>query len=46
VGDFKNGGREWQAKGEPERVRIHGFKIREPGKGKVAPYGSMIWDET
>ena len=35
VGDFRNGGRDWQAKGEPE----HDFEIREPGKGKVSPYG-------
>jgi len=39
VGDFKNGGREWQIKGEPEPVRVHDFEIREPGQGKVAPYG-------
>jgi len=39
VGDFKNGGREWQSKGQPEQVRVHDFEIREPGKGKVAPYG-------
>ena len=39
VGDFKNGGREWQLKGQPERVRIHDFEIRQPDKGKVAPYG-------
>lgn len=39
VGDFKNGGREWQIKGQPEPVRVHDFEIREPGKGKVAPYG-------
>ncbi len=39
VGDLKNGGREWQPKGEPEPVRVHDFEIREPGKGKVAPYG-------
>ena len=25
VGDFKNGGREWQPKGEPEQVRVHDF---------------------
>ena len=35
----KNGGREWQIKGEPEQVRIHDFAIRQPDKGKVAPYG-------
>lgn len=39
VGDFKNPGREWQVKGEPEEVRTHDFKIKEPDKGKVAPYG-------
>jgi hypothetical protein len=39
VGDFKNGGREWQIQGQPEPVRVHDFEIREPDKGKVAPYG-------
>jgi len=39
VGDFKNGGREWQVKGEPEAVNVHDFKINQPDKGKVAPYG-------
>ena len=39
VGDFKNAGREWELKGEPEEVRVHDFEIREPDKGKVAPYG-------
>ncbi|MGH9352437.1 MAG: ISAzo13 family transposase [Terriglobia bacterium] len=39
AGDFKNAGREWQAKGQPEPVRVHDFVIREPDKGKVAPYG-------
>ena len=39
VGDFKNAGREWQLKGEPEPVRVHDFQIRKPDKGKVAPYG-------
>lgn len=37
VGDFKNGGREWQPKGTPEEVRVHDFIDRE--LGKVAPYG-------
>jgi transposase len=37
VGDFKNGGREWQPKGRPERVRVHDFI--DPALGKVAPYG-------
>jgi len=39
VGDFKNAGREWQLKGEPQPVRVHDFEIRLPDKGKVAPYG-------
>ena len=39
VGDFKNAGSEWQLKGQPEPVRVHDFEIREPDKGKVAPYG-------
>jgi len=39
VGDFKNAGREWQPKGQPDPVRVHDFEICEPDKGKVAPYG-------
>jgi len=37
VGDFKNGGREWRPKGEPEDVRVYDFKI--PALGRVTPYG-------
>jgi hypothetical protein len=37
VGDFKNGGREWQPKGRPEKVRTHDFKDKK--LGKVIPYG-------
>jgi len=37
VGDFHNKGREWQPKGEPERVRVHDFV--DPGLGKAIPYG-------
>lgn len=37
IGDFKNGGREWHPKGEPERVRVHDFK--DPKLGKAIPYG-------
>jgi hypothetical protein len=37
VGDFKNGGREWQPRGAPEEVRVHDFI--DPDLGKVAPYG-------
>ena len=37
VGQFKNGGREWQPKGEPEEVDVHDFP--DPQLGKVIPYG-------
>jgi transposase len=37
VGDFKNGGREWHPKGEPELVRTHDFKDSQ--LGKAIPYG-------
>jgi hypothetical protein len=37
VGDFKNGGREWQPKGAPEDVRVHDFVI--PELGRAVPYG-------
>lgn len=37
VGAFKNGGREWQPKGEPEEVKVHDFP--DPDLGKAIPYG-------
>lgn len=37
VGDFKNNGREWYPKGQPEEVRVHDFPIKE--LGKAIPYG-------
>ena len=37
VGDFKNGGREWHSKGQPEAVRVHDFPDKP--KGKVTPHG-------
>jgi len=37
IGDFKNAGREWRPKGDPEPVRVHDFI--DPELGKVAPYG-------
>ena len=40
VGDFKNGGREWQPTGKPEPVRSHDFEDKELGQS--IPYG--IWD--
>ena len=42
VGDFRNAGREWQPKGQPEPVRVHDFI--DPELGKVAPYG--VYDVT
>ncbi len=37
VGNFKNGGREWRPRGNPQRVRVHDFL--DPTKGKAIPYG-------
>jgi len=37
IGPFKNGGREWRPKGQPEKVKVHDFIDKE--LGKVTPYG-------
>jgi hypothetical protein len=37
VGNFKNGGREWQPQGEPELVDVHDFP--SDAVGKAIPYG-------
>jgi hypothetical protein len=37
VGPYKNGGREWQPTGQPERVKTHDFLDQE--LGKAIPYG-------
>lgn len=37
VGDFKNGGREWHPKGEPEESLVHDFPNN--AIGKAIPYG-------
>jgi len=37
VGEFKNGGREYQPAGQPERVNVHDFADKE--LGKAIPYG-------
>jgi len=42
VGDFKQGGAEWQPAGQPEEVRVHDFP--DPQLGKVIPYG--VYDLT
>ncbi len=42
IGRFRNGGREWRPKGQPEPVKVHDFA--EKGLGKVIPYG--VYDPT
>jgi hypothetical protein len=42
VGDFSNGGREYQPKGCPEEVRVHDFMDKR--LGKAIPYG--VYDVT
>jgi len=37
VGDFKNAGREYRPKDQPEKVRVHDFLI--PELGRASPYG-------
>ena len=37
VGDFKNDGREWQPKGNPEHALVHDFP--QDAAGKAIPYG-------
>ena len=38
VGAFKNAGRRWQPRGQPEAVQVHDFP--HLGKGKAIPYGT------
>ena len=42
VGNFQNRGREWQPKGQPEKVRTHNFA--DKALGKAIPYG--VYDQT
>src|SRR3954464_3431803 len=42
VGRFRNGGREWQPRGQPEEVEVYDFAKK--GLGKAIPYG--IYDQT
>jgi len=42
VGDFKNSGREWRPRGQPQEVRVHDF--RGPKAPKAIPYG--VYDLT
>ena len=37
MGDFKNVGREWRRRGEPQEVRVHDFLDKT--LGKAIPYG-------
>ena len=37
IGLFKNGGREWRPKGEPDEVKVHDFMDKQ--LGKAIPYG-------
>lgn len=37
VGEFKNGGKEWRPKGNPEKVNVHDFPDKELGRAN--PYG-------
>jgi len=37
VGDYANGGAEWEPAGSPRRVGVHDFP--DPDKGKAIPYG-------
>jgi hypothetical protein len=37
VGEFKNAGREWQPKGQPQPVKVHDFPDKK--LGKATPYG-------
>jgi len=37
VGNYKNGGREWEKKGQPKAVNVHDFPDKQ--LGKVSPYG-------
>ena len=42
VGEFRNGGREWHPKGEPDEVQVRDFLDKE--LGKAIPYG--VYDLT
>jgi hypothetical protein len=42
VGQFRNGGREWQPQGQPEEVDVYDFVKKD--LGKAIPYG--VYDQT
>jgi hypothetical protein len=37
VGEYRNAGREWRRKGDPQQVKVHDFP--DPKQGKAIPYG-------
>jgi transposase len=40
IGDYANGGAEWEPEGQPVRVNVHDFADRDLGEhGKAIPYG-------
>lgn len=39
VGDFKNNGKEYRPQGDPEKVRVYDFIIKDEDHGRVTPYG-------
>jgi hypothetical protein len=39
VGDYANGGKEWEPEGQPTRVGVHDFL--DPEMGKAIPYGVL-----
>jgi hypothetical protein len=41
VGNYRNGGSDWQPKGDPKRVKVHDFKDKELGK-VARPMACMI----
>jgi hypothetical protein len=41
VGQYRNGGQEWQLQGQPEEVNVYDFPDKE--LGKIIPYG--VYDE-
>ena len=43
IGNFKNNGREYRKKGDPEKVSVYDFIDKE--KGKVSPYGIYDLDK-
>ena len=45
VGDFSNGGREWQPKGSPEQSLVHDFPKYSTGKANPYCICDMVCNE-